>query len=85
MKKGTLFFLVFLSVALFFLWKEKEEDKADAGPQLAQYPLFPRLLKDKVKSVRIDNIERSVQVKLERDAFGSWFMTDPLPYPAVAR
>ena len=83
MKRGTLVFLVVLSAGLLLLWKEKEKHVESGGPELAQYPLFPRLQKDRVKSVRIDNIERSVQVKLERDGFGSWFLTDPLPYPAV--
>ncbi len=83
MKKGTLLVLLVVAGAAFLLWKKKEEDVQSGGPQLAQYPLFPQLLKDKVRSVRIDNLERSIQVKLERDAFGSWFMTDPLAYPAL--
>jgi hypothetical protein len=37
-----------------------------------------------VRAIRIDNLERSVQVKLERDAAGRWFLTDPVPYPALA-
>ncbi|MAB80883.1 MAG: hypothetical protein CMJ89_16170 [Planctomycetes bacterium] len=84
MKKGTLLFLIVLAGATYLLWQKKQEDVQSGGPELPQYPLFPQLAKDKIKSVRIDNVERGVQVKLERDSFGSWFLTDPIAYPAVS-
>ena len=83
MRKSTLLVVVVVAAAAFLLWKKKEEEKRSGGPGLAEAALFPALRKDAVRSVRIDNLERSVQVKLERDAAGSWFVTDPVAYPAT--
>jgi hypothetical protein len=82
MRRGTLVLLLFLVGVLFFLWQKKEREVQRGGPALAQYPLCPDLALERVRSVRIDHLARSVQVELERDAQGAWYVTDPIAYPA---
>lgn len=82
MRLRTLFALAALVTVLFLLWRAKERESARGGPALSQFPLFPGLSPERVRSLRIDHLERSIQVKLERDAAGRWFLTDPVAYPA---
>ncbi len=77
--------LVLLAIVGLFVWLQwrrgRETTKLLHVP--VQEPLLPGLAHDRVATVRIDNLERSIQVKLERDASGAWFLTDPVAYPAV--
>ncbi|NOT29245.1 MAG: DUF4340 domain-containing protein [Planctomycetes bacterium] len=82
MAKGTLLGLVALFALLAFLWLQKEKEVARGGPELAEYPLCPDLSSERVRALRVDHLERGLQLKFERDAAGRWFMTDPLAYPA---
>lgn len=84
MSKSTLAFLVFLVIALGALWLVKEREVLRGGPALAEYPLLPGLSSEHVSSIRVDHLERSFQVRFERDQAGRWFLTDPLAYPAQA-
>jgi len=80
--KGTLAFLLALVVVLGFLWRAKQGEIARGGPALGEYPLAPGLSSARVSAVRVEHLERSFQMKLERDAAGRWFLTDPIAYPA---
>ena len=82
MSKGTLFVLGALVLALGCLWLWKEREIASGGPALEEYPLCPGLALERVRALRIDHLEKGFQIKLERDAAGRWFMTDPVAYPA---
>ncbi len=77
--------LVLLAVVGVFAWLQWRRGREETERLLVpvQVPLLPGLARDRVAAVRIDNLERSIQVKLERDAAGSWFLTDPVAYPAV--
>ena len=82
MRRGTLLVLIVLVGVLFFLWRRKEREIQRGGPELAQFPLCPALVTNRVKKIRIDHLERAVQITLERDAAGVWYLTDPIAYPA---
>jgi hypothetical protein len=78
----TLLVLVALFLVLGVLWLRREREIVLGPAVAAEYPLCPGLASHAVKSVRIDHLERSFQMKLERDAAGRWFLTDPVAYPA---
>lgn len=82
MRARTVLFLLLLFLGLGALWLQKQREIEQGGPALDQVPLLPGLEGPRVRAVRIDNLERGVQVRLERDAAGRWFLTEPLAYPA---
>lgn len=83
MRRGTLLFLAITVGVLGFLYAKRERDRrTGAGLTPVLRPLLVGFAPGRVSTIRIDNLERAIQVKLERDAQGSWFMTDPVPYPA---
>jgi len=45
-------------------------------------PLVPSLDAGAVRALRIENLQRGTTLLLERDDRGSWFLTDPIAYPA---
>jgi len=80
--RRTLIALVALVLVLGWLWVRKEREILEGGPRTEAVALCPGLEVELVRAIRIDHLERSVQVKLERDAQGRWFLTDPVAYPA---
>jgi uncharacterized protein DUF4340 len=87
MSKGTLALLFLLVIVLCGLWVAKEREalrtaQGGGDTALAEYPLLPGLELERVASLRIDHLERSFQLAVERDRAGRWFMTDPVAYPA---
>src|SRR5262245_85384 len=81
--RRTLLALVLLVLALGWLWARKEREILQGGPRTEEVALCPGLEVELVRAIRIDHLERGVQVKLERDAQGRWFLTDPVAYPAM--
>lgn len=82
MQKGTLLGLALLFALLATAWWLKEREDAGRGPELGEYPLCPGLELERVRAIRVDQLERGFQLEFERDAAGRWFLTDPLAYPA---
>lgn len=82
MRRGTLVFLVLLVGVLGWLALERRREQERGGPALGEYPLGPALVLERVRSVRIEHLERGLSIQLERDAQGRWFLTDPVEYPA---
>jgi len=80
--KRTLLVLIFLVAGLAYLRLQRARETARGGPELAEFPLCPGLEVERVRALRVDHLERSFQVKFERDAAGRWFLTDPVSYPA---
>lgn len=82
MKTRTLLALGLLVLALgMLLWqKERQIEEVRHVYDHALVPLFDPA---SASRIHIDNLERSVQLTLERDAQGTWYLTDPLAYPAV--
>ncbi|MCP3916648.1 MAG: DUF4340 domain-containing protein [bacterium] len=81
MNKITTLVLLALVVGLGFLAKAKLASEA-AAPQLVPEPLFPHLEMRRLTGLFIDDVERSVHVKLVREG-RAWKLTDPLEYPAA--
>jgi hypothetical protein len=82
--KRTLFVLMALVAGLAFLRLQRARETARGGPELGEFPLRPELVAARVRALRVEHLERSFQIKFERDAAGRWFLTDPVSYPAQA-
>jgi len=84
MARGTLVFLVLLVGVLGWFALEKRREAQRGGPQVEEFPLAPGLEPERVRALRVENLERGLAIKFERDAQGRWYMTDPVEYPAQA-
>lgn len=82
--RRTLLGLFALVAVLGFFWVRKEREILEGGPRTETMALCPGLEIELVRAIRIDHLQRAVQVKLERDAQGRWFLTDPVAYPALS-
>lgn len=77
MNRVTLIVLSALVIGLGFLaYRQMGRDALDASEN--DVPLFVGLDENSVVGVRIDNIERDVQMSFERDPKVGWMMTDPV-------
>jgi hypothetical protein len=71
-----------LGVALLaglVVWQLREEDEQRAK---VDAPLLESFDRGRVKALRVDNLERSLQMRIERDVAGSWKIVDPIEFPA---
>lgn len=82
MSRGTLVFLFVLVAALAGLWLARARETLRGGPELGEYALAPGFAPERVRLVRVEHLERSFSLRLERDAGGRWYLTDPVSYPA---
>lgn len=82
MGKRTLLVLVVLVAGLAYLRVQRAYETARGGPALGEFALCPELAAERVRAIRVEHLERSFQIKFERDAAGRWFLTDPVHYPA---
>ncbi len=82
MGKRTLLVLVLLVAGLAFLRLQRARETARGGPALGEFSLCPDFAAERVRALRVEHLERSFQIKFERDAAGRWFLTDPVHYPA---
>ena len=77
--KTTLLLLVLLALLAGAMLFQKESEATKA---LVDVRLFGDADASQVETIRIDNIQRSYNLRLERDSQGVWYMTDPIRYPA---
>ncbi len=61
------------------VWQLREEDEQRAK---VDAPLLESFDRGRVKALRVDNLERSLQMRIERDAGGRWMIVDPIEFPA---
>lgn len=71
--------LVVVVLGLAVWWQSGREERGDFDHV---EPLFERVDLTRVHALRIDNLERSLHLKLEADARRRWSITDPIAYPA---
>jgi hypothetical protein len=64
------------ALALFQLDREQASEAAGEGP------LVSAPTRDAIAAVRIDSLERGLQMRIERDPESGWVLSDPLVYPA---
>lgn len=76
-----LLFAVVAALAGVVVWQLREEGEQRAKLDAALLEGFDR---GRVTGVRIDNLERSLQMRLERTSDGRWQIVDPLDFPADA-
>jgi hypothetical protein len=74
-----LLFVVVAALAGLAFWQLREEGEQRAKLDAALLEGFDR---GRVTGVRIDNLERSLQMRLERTSDGRWQIVDPLDFPA---
>lgn len=82
MKRWTLMGLVLLVGLLVWLRSADQVEQQRVGTTQIQAVLLPDLDPSAVQRVRIEHLERGVDVRLERDGYGRWFLSDPIAYPA---
>ncbi len=83
MRWKSVLVLVLLLGGLVLVWQARARDRlrTDQRIEVAQYTIFEGFAPERVIAIRIDHTLRG-QVKFERDVQGSWFLTDPIAYPA---
>lgn len=79
----TLAILFALLVLLGGLWLWQGRSSAPESGA-STWPLVEGLDLDRLRALRIDHRERTVQMRFERDENGRWFLVDPIAYPAEA-
>lgn len=89
MHSRTLLILAVVVGALFVLRTQLAEDAAEREDELRQQAREQLLLEGvtaadfgDLRSLVIDNVPRSEQMRFERDSAGRWFMVDPVHWPA---
>ena len=87
-KSATLVILVLVGV-LYGLSQWNEQKKVDDQEQIEVLGQSQALLSGigtddftRLSSLRIDNLRNGTQVTMERDSAGTWFLTDPVAWPA---
>jgi hypothetical protein len=77
--KTTLLLLLLLGLLGGAVWWQKRTELSERDVDVA---LFGGVDVSLVNRIRIDNLERSYNLRLERDGRGIWYITDPITYPA---
>ncbi len=72
--------LLLLGLGTLIHWQLAKEKGGEVDVDLR---LFEGVDVRQVTTMRIDNIERSLNLRLERDVQGEWYLTDPIVYPAA--
>ena len=87
-KSATLIILVLVG-ALYGLSQWNEQKKTDDQEQIKVLGQSQALLAGigqddftRLAGLRIDNLRNGTQVTMERDGAGTWFLTDPVAWPA---
>ncbi len=77
MQKSTLLILLLVTAALGYgvWWSSQQVVEFEEA-------LFPGIESSEVLSVRVDNVARDVQVRIDRDGEGGWKLVDPIEAPA---
>ena len=80
MSRLTPLVLLVIVVGLgYFAFQQREREAED--PVDKTRPLFEGVDLRRVKSIRLENIERSYHFQFERTAGGPWLVTDPIEWP----
>lgn len=74
-------FLLVLGLGALAWWQVDREQRHVPAP--AARVLLPDVAAESIAAVRVDNLERSVQMRVERRPDG-WWIVDPLEYPFAA-
>jgi hypothetical protein len=81
-RRLTLVLLVLLVGGLYWLRGKEDEEISDRNFTVVEKPLTPGLSVGAVQRVRIEHLERNVNLTLERGPSGRWFLVDPISYLA---
>ncbi len=82
MQGKTIILLLILVGGLGALvWMQQDEAAADPDGFI-DFPVFDGIATDDIQSIQIEQIERFWNLRLECDARGDWYMSDPIAYRA---
>jgi len=81
LRTALLLALVLGGLALVYFWQVGREE---SGAFSAERPFLEGVAPGEVVRVYVDNLERGLQMTLERDEDGRWWIVDPIRYPAEA-
>lgn len=81
MNRTTTLLLFLLVVGLSFaVWKQR---KIDRDPdQQTREALFQGVVPARITSIFFDNVPRDFMLRLEKDQYGQWLITEPIAYSA---
>ena len=71
---------LFVTALAAFAWWQWRSDVSSLSE--ADVPLFEGFDKETVTAIRVENVERSTNLKLERRSDGHWWLVDPFEAPA---
>ncbi len=77
----TLFLLLLVGGLGFVVYRQSQREAAI--PTADAEPLFRGVDPALVRAIRLENLERSIHARIERDDNGVWYLTDPIAYPAA--
>lgn len=78
--RTALLLLVVVGVLVGAVYFQNLREESDAFT--SERPLVEGVIAGRVTGIRIDNLERGLQLRAERDEVGRWFLVDPIEYPA---
>ncbi len=81
MHARTIVLLVLVVAGLVWAvhWQQGREE---SGTFESRRPLVEGALAGRIQAIRVDHLERGLQLRLERDESGRWWIVDPIEYPA---
>ena len=82
MRPATLVLLALVVVGLALALRQRARRLVDPDRPAYDHALLEGLDPGKVSALRIEHLDRGDQVTLERDDRGTWYLTDPVAYPA---
>lgn len=82
MSRFTTLILLLVVMALGLSVYRQAQFEAEHPPEVLE-ALFKGVEPARVSAIRFENLERSIHARLERDGRGTWFLTDPIAYPAA--
>ena len=82
--QGKTIILLFLLVGALgaLVWMQQEEAAADPDGFI-DFAVFEGIAVDNIQSIQVEQIERHWNLRLECDARGNWYMTEPIAYRAA--
>lgn len=78
LRKLLVLLLIVGALAGIALWQRGEQQSLRESAEAALLPGFDR---QRLIAVRVDNLERSLQLRIERGS-GEWQIVDPIQFPA---
>ncbi|MFT5284897.1 MAG: hypothetical protein ACI8TQ_001056 [Planctomycetota bacterium] len=80
--RNILILLLLVSGLGVLVWMQQEEAASDPDG-FVDFAVFSEVDVNRIADIQIEHIERHWQIRLESDARGAWYLTDPIAYAAA--